>query len=179
MPANRRFRPPTEERLIKAAVYYLERYASTEANLRKVLERKVFRACQALDLDPSEFCGMIEAVVGKCGRTGLVNDQTFAEMKVASLRRKGHSRKKIEAHLKAKGVSGHVLDKALADDVSDDQKAAISYAKRRRLGPFGDPAKRMDRRQRDMAAMCRAGFDYGMARSVIDAEQTELLAISV
>lgn len=171
MPVERRYKRPTEDRLLRAAVHYLERYASTEVNLRKVLERKVYRACNALEIDPGEFTEIIQTIVGKCVRTGMVNDHGFAEMKVASLRRKGQSLKKIEAQLKAKGVPPNVLETALAGDETDDLTAALIYAKRRRLGPFADPAKRADRRMKDLAAMCRAGFDYETARRVIDRDE--------
>ncbi len=173
MPANRQYKKPTEERLTKAAVHYLERYASTEENLRRVLERKVFRVCNALDLMPEEFNTVIDAVVEKCVRNGLVDDTSFAEMKLASLRRKGQSRQKIQAQLRAKGVSAELIERVLSEDTTEEKDAALSYAKRRRFGPFGDPAKRADRRMKDLAAMCRAGFDYQTACSVIDTEDPE------
>ncbi|WP_420415348.1 regulatory protein RecX [Roseibium sp.] len=174
MPAERRYKKPTEVRLLRAAVHYLERYASTEANLRKVLDRKIYQACQALDLDPGDFAEMLDTIVEKCVRTGMVNDLGFAEMKFASLRRKGQSKKKIEAHLRAKGVPPQILETVLAEDTSDELDAAARYAKRRRFGPFADPAKRADRRTKDLAAMCRAGFDYETARRVIDGDGGEL-----
>src|SRR3546814_7265925 len=36
--------------------------------------------------------------------------------------------------------------------------AAIAYARRRRLGPFRTPDARADRRDKDLAALARAGF---------------------
>ncbi|MDE0409722.1 MAG: RecX family transcriptional regulator, partial [Alphaproteobacteria bacterium] len=45
-----------------------------------------------------------------------------------------------------------------------------ALARRRRLGPWRDPAERAARRQKDLAAMARAGFRLDVARQVIDAE---------
>jgi len=174
MPGERRYRKPTEERLTRAAVHYLDRYASTQANLKQVLERKVYRACHALELDPSGFTEIIETVVTKYVRNGMVNDAVFAEMKTASLRRKGQSRRKIEAQLRTKGVPDIIVTKVLEDDETDDGTAALAYARRRRLGPYADPAKRADRRTKDLAAMCRAGFDFETARRVIDMDRHDI-----
>jgi regulatory protein len=49
--------------------------------------------------------------------------------------------------------------------------AAAAYARRRRLGPFRRvPEERAERRQKDLAALARRGFGYGVAKQVIDAD---------
>ena len=63
---TRAARPPTEERLMKAALHYLDRYGSSRENLKRVLGRKVMRAARELELDPGDFDAMIEAVVARC-----------------------------------------------------------------------------------------------------------------
>ncbi len=47
--------------------------------------------------------------------------------------------------------------------------AAARYA-RRRLGPFRAAPEREGHRQRDLAALARAGFGYSVARRIIAAE---------
>lgn len=94
MAGKPRYKQPTEDRLIKSALHYLERYATSAANLRKVLERKVLKACMSLELDPADYADLIDAVVEKCVQTGLVNDKTYAETKTAGLRRRGGSTRK-------------------------------------------------------------------------------------
>ncbi|MGY8803890.1 MAG: regulatory protein RecX, partial [bacterium] len=50
------------------------------------------------------------------------------------------------------------------------------YARRRRLGQFRlDPDVREERRQRDLAALGRSGFSYGIASRIIEAECVETL----
>ncbi|WP_269582080.1 regulatory protein RecX [Roseibium sp. Sym1] len=169
MQAKPKFKAPTEERLRRSALHYLERYATSETNLRRVLERKVLRACVALELDPADFSDMIESVVESCVRIGLVNDRTYAETKVAGLRRRGGSARKIEAQLAAKGVDRDMIETVLQDDTHTDEDAARVFARRRRLGPYRTTDKRAERRDKDLAAMCRAGFAFETARRIIDA----------
>jgi regulatory protein len=45
-------------------------------------------------------------------------------------------------------------------------------ARRRRLGPYR-PAERATFREKDLAALARAGFGFALARSVIDAERPQ------
>ena len=170
MRAKPSYKPPTQDRLTRSALHYLERYASSEANLRRVLERKVLKACAALELDPSDFSGLIETVVDTCVRNGLVNDRTYAETKTAGLRRRGGSTRKIEAQLAAKGVDRNTIETVLQDTDQSDDDAAWVFARRRRLGPYRTSGKRDEKRDKDLAAMCRAGFSFEIARRVIDAE---------
>ena len=173
MPGKTKYKLPTEERLKRSAVHYLERFASSSENLRRVLERKVLKACLSHDRDPSEFSALIDTVVDKCISTGLVNDQAYAEMKTASLRRRGGSRRKIEAQLSSKGVDRQTIREIVDDNPEAEMEAALVFARRRRLGQYRsqtgtdryDPATRRDR---DRAALCRAGFSYEIARRIID-----------
>lgn len=166
-------RIPTEERLTRQALAYLERYATSLANLRLVLERKVARAARHHGTDASVYAPMIEAVLDKCSRSGLVNDRSFAETKLASLRRKGASTRKIAAQLGAKGVARQMIDAVLDQDETSDVSAARRFAQRRRLGPWRkghqdeSPETRRDKDRKDMAAMCRAGHSISAARAAL------------
>ena len=174
MPNKPKYKLPSEERLKRSAVHYLERYASSSANLRRVLERKVLKACQSHERDPADFADMIDAVVEKCVGTGLVNDQAYAETKTASLRRRGGSKRKIEAQLAAKGVDRQTIEDVVQDDPEAELEAAFRFARRRRLGPYrsrtGTSRDPQLQRDKDLAAMCRAGFSFDHARQVIDTE---------
>ena len=165
---------PTIERLTRSAVHYLERYSSSEHNLRKVLERRVLKACRHHDRNPADFTEIIDAVVEKCTGAGLVDDRTYAETRTASLRRRGGSRRKIEAQLAHKGVDRETLLSALDGGTVSEETAAGVYARRRRLGPFRNAADRPARRERDLAAMCRAGFSFDIALRIIDASDDEV-----
>jgi len=169
MPGKPRYRPPTEDRLTRSALHYLERYATSSANLRKVLERKVLKACTSLELDPADYALMVDTVVETIVRNGLVDDRAYAETKLAGLRRRGGSARKIEAKLAAKGVDRTTIEAVLQNDDASDEDAARIFARRRKLGPFRQK-DRITRRDKDLAAMCRAGFSFDVARRIIDAD---------
>ena len=173
--------PVTQTYLRKAALFYLERYASSAETLRKVLQRKVERRCREVDIniaslnepiDPTDYYDMVDDVVAACQSSLLVDDSAFAHGKVASMRRRGTSERMIRAKLAAKGIDGSTLATALEEHEGDDREAALAYAKRRKLGPFRI-TDREAHRLKDIAKLGRAGFSSDIARSVIDAELGE------
>lgn len=170
-------KPPTPERLEKAALAYLERYAASREGVRKVLMRRVERAARAGIADRETASGAVDAVLAKLAAKGLLNDKLYAEGLAASLARRGLARGRIAERLKLKGVAREEIASALGavDDTGDDDRArAIRWAKKKRLGPFGDPAKRAARRLRDIAALARAGFEPELARRIVDSEADAL-----
>ncbi|WP_182084993.1 RecX family transcriptional regulator [Aureimonas sp. ME7] len=165
-------RPISREWMFRAAAHYLERYASTEANLRRVLERKVLRRARARGEEPEAFAEMIGETVGRFVELKLLDDRSFAESKLASLRRRGTSLRQSAAKLAEKGVDRETVAAVMAGDETDEEEAARRLAKRRRLGPHR-LRERAERRDRDVAALMRAGFSYGHAAAAIDREIEE------
>ncbi|KLK94022.1 RecX family transcriptional regulator [Microvirga vignae] len=172
-PAPKPPRKITPAYLQRAALAYLERYASSAENLRRVLKRKVDKRCRLRGEDPAEFQEMIDEVVAKSLRTGLIDDTRYAEARVATLRRRGGSARAIQAKLSAKGVDRATIAAALEGGEEDDEeKAAHALARRRKLGPYR-PGERAPYRDKDLAALARAGFRFDVARQVIDGEKEE------
>ena len=163
-------KPVTAERLERAAYFYLGRFASTRANLRRVLLRKLDRA---EDLPPeakTSLTQVIDRLLERFEASGMLNDAVFAEGKIVSLRRRGDSQRTIRQKLTMKGVEKDVAEEKLAEDEQDDLGAAWAFARRRRLGPYRPADKRAEFRQKDMAAFGRAGFDYRTAKTVVEGE---------
>jgi regulatory protein len=177
--ARRPDRPPkplTAERLRKAALAYLERYAASTEQVRRVLQRRLQRAAEAgvAEVGAAE----IEAELARLTRAGLLDDAAFAEMKTRSLGRRGKSSRGIGLALRRLGVAPDQGDAALA--AADAEPAAelaraVAFARRRRLGPWRPAAERAARRQRDLAALGRQGFPLALAREVVEAEDAESL----
>lgn len=174
----------TPERLEKSALFYLERFASSSENLRRVLMRRVEASAREHGTDREEGAQFIDTLIERYQRAGLLDDAAYAEARVASLHRRGLSDRAIAMKLRQKGVPGDLIDQSLenlreelaADGVDPNWEAAMNYAKRRRIGPFRQTA-RPENRERDMAALGRQGFDYQTARAIVDAEtdaETEL-----
>lgn len=164
-------RPVTLEWMFRAAAHYLERYAASQEGLRRILERKVARRLAGAP-DPVEaerFAEMIEATIARFVALGLLDDEAFAEARFASLRRRGASLRQAAARLGQKGVDRETIASVVGADTAGDLAAAHVHAKRRRLGPHR-ARHRAERRERDIAAMLRAGFGYADARMAIDAE---------
>lgn len=168
-PAQERPAPKrvTAAHLRRAALYYLGRYAVPAAQLQQVLLRKVERSCRHHEVDPQPFRAMVEEIVASCVASGLVDDRRFAEARAQSLRRKGRSGRAVAAALAGKGIERCLAAEMAIVDDETELEAACAAAKRKRLGPWsrGD---RTERRQRDIAALARAGFSLTIARAVID-----------
>lgn len=168
----------TPQYLENAALHYLERFASSAENLRRVLMRKVDRSAAAHGTDREEGAGWVDALIARYHSSGLLNDAGYAEMKAGSLHRRGASARAIRERLAAKGVARDDVDKALErveEEVEGDfdLTAALALARRRRLGPYRLPEARAAHRDKDLAALGRAGFAYDIARRVVDAEDPD------
>ena len=172
-------KPATPERLHKAALHYLERYSSSTENLRRVLGRRIDRSARLHGTDRSEAATWVDGIVDKLTALGLLDDGRYAEGRALSLHRRGASLRKISGMLRQKGLDDDRIETALhtlkEEMPAPDLAAAIRLARRRRLGPWRDPARRGDRRDRDLAALARAGFAYDLAQKVIDADDPEQL----
>lgn len=159
--------------LLPATLSYLARYAASTEHLRQVLRRKVQRRAARND-EPQPDSSVVEAAideaVSRATELGLLNDAEYAASRARQYRRKGESLSKVRARLMAKGLQQADITQALAPLDDDEIAAANVYAKRKRLGPFRTSAGKPDQPTRDIAALCRAGFSFTVARQVIESE---------
>lgn len=171
-------KPVTADWLFRAAAHYLERYASSTENLARVLQRKIERRVRAAEAAgepfededgtaPQRHRALVEATVAHFVELKLLDDRAYAEARFASLRRRGTSLRQTAAKLGQKGVPRDMLEAVAASDEMGDAAAALAYARRRRLGPHR-LRDREARRDRDVAAMMRAGFSYRDSLAAID-----------
>lgn len=164
--------------LHRAALRYLERFESNRARLRAVLERRVMRRAsrEARDDALATAAPLIDAVIADLETQGLLSDARFATLTARALRRQGLSDRAVLARLQSKGVTAVMAAEALHaakdEDGADTRHQARIYARRKRLGPYRTPPDPA-RRDRDLAAMARAGFGYEDARSVLDSEDDQ------
>lgn len=171
----------TPRYLENAALYYLQRYATSAGNLRRVLTRKVDRSCQFHETAPDEFYPLIDALILRYEKSGLLNDTVYAEGRVASLRRQGKSSSAITGKLRTKGLAAEVIQTALDSidgerpdtDTPADLTAALKLARKRKIGRFNpapeaDPLLRRKQQTREMGIMARGGFSFDIARQALD-----------
>lgn len=143
------------------AVHYLGRFATTEKRLADYLRRKIAERGWIGDEPPP-----IERIVNRCAAAGYVDDRSFAESRSASLIRRGYGQRRVAQALHVAGISRDIADSVALDRDAAFQ-AAESYARRRRFGPFGDGPVDPAQRQRNFAAMIRAGHDFDLARHFV------------
>jgi regulatory protein len=159
-------RPPLDpERLERLALHYVGRYASTRAKLLAYLRRKIGER----GWSGSEPAAP-ERLVEHLSDLRYIDDAAFAAARTASLQRRGYGQRRVGAALKAAGIGQEDAAEALQDAQDGAWAAALRYAEKRRIGPFG--AARPDRagRERQFAALMRAGHRADHARLILDAE---------
>ena len=158
--------------LENAALYYLQRYATSAENLKRILLRKVKRSCAFHQTAVEDFAPLVEDLVARYINVGLVDDRTFAQAKVTSLRRQGHSGRSIIARLQVKVLTTAQIEAAMknidAEHEDAEVAAAHAYVRRKKLGPYRkrtitDPKDL----QKELASMGRAGFSYEVARRAL------------
>lgn len=159
--------------LKSVALDHLDRFASSKQRLRQVVQRRIRASCRAHGDDPEPLFEALDQLVLWLEKKGLLSDRAYAESKARALHGRGTSRSRIRANLATKGIGEEdakaAIDRLGVEHDDPELEAAGLYAKRRRLGPYRrDLATRRDHRQRDLAAMARAGFSLDIARKVID-----------
>ena len=169
---------PDRASLSAAALAYLARFSASSEMLRRVPMRRVDKATRAGLIDRAEGAALVEEVVARATRSHLVDDETFALQRARGLLARGKAPSLVKSALATKGVESDIADQALAtigEEIADPgRSAALALARRRRLGPFRITA-RAEHRDRDLAALGRAGHPYEVARWVVDARDVETL----
>ena len=169
--------PPDEASLREAALSYLARYATTEAGLRQVLQRRIdlwARQESGLDDVSERAAAAKEAVPGIVSRMvelGLLNDAAFAESRARGLALSGRSRRAISARLMAKGINSEQARAVLPEGEDAELVSALILARKRRIGPFRKAAE-VDR-NKELGVLARAGFPRDVASQALAMEAEE------
>ena len=147
-------KPVTQGTLEKSALRYLERRPSSRSNLQRILTQKA--------AGEPESERWIAEILERCEALGYLNDAEYSRSSIRVLRGKGASARRIRAKLREKGIDESLIDELLAEEPSGaEQAAAERYVERRRYGQ--DPV----RKQKDLGALARAGFDYDVAHHAL------------
>ncbi|KAA0972280.1 regulatory protein RecX [Aureimonas fodinaquatilis] len=154
--------------LMRVAIAHLARYPASAAHLETVLARRIVMKGFAREGSAE----LIRQTIERLKELQFLNDDAFAEARLATLRRRGASTAMAKARLADKGIDRETVERAMAGDETDERQAAENYARRRRLGPHR-VKDRAERRERDIAAMARAGFPIQISKAVIDADPDE------
>ncbi|MBA4048199.1 MAG: RecX family transcriptional regulator [Sphingomonas sp.] len=173
-PPNRRVLSPLDhDALERLALRYVERFATTRARLIAYLDRKVReRGWQGAPADPGSLADRMVAL-------GYVDDRAFASARAGAMARRGLGGRRISAALRAAGV-GEDEGAALAPMIAQGAlAAALRLAQRKRLGPYAVTAPDRAMRERQLAAMVRAGHSFELARRIISIAPGDDVALDV
>jgi regulatory protein len=164
-PDARRPRPLDGAGLERLALRYVERYATTRAKLAAYLARKLRE--RGWD---GGHAAPVDELVGKLAALGYVDDAAFASTRAAALTRRGYGLRRVSQSLKAAGIDEQ--DSAVAEAAAREQawEAALTFARRRKIGPFASTAADRPAREKALAAMLRAGHDIAIARRIVRSE---------
>ena len=165
VPADRRPPKPLDPAsLERLALRYVERFATTEGTLVDYLRRKRRERGWAGD-EPPDPTGLAARMVA----LGYIDDRAYAEAKAASLARRGMGARRVRQALQAARV-GEDDHAAIAPQVEEAARdAALAFARRRRIGPFGDGQADRAMREKQFAAMMRAGHGTALSRRIVAA----------
>ncbi len=177
---------PTLQSLENVALFYLSRFAASEGSLRRVLKNKLRRVAlrnpqfAADQANQNQLCEAIEAIIQKHKKTGVINDEAYAGMKIASLRRAGRSARAIKQKLAQKGLARGTIEQAFDRGAEEENfevaefKAALSLAKRRRLGAYRKSKSDPEQNKKDLATLARAGFSLAIARRALNGLEEDI-----
>ncbi|WP_404333816.1 regulatory protein RecX [Sphingomonas sp. MMS12-HWE2-04] len=147
--------------LERLALRYVERFATTRAKLAAYLARKIRERGWAGDrpADP-------EGVAERMAVLGYVDDRLFAELKARAMGRRGLGARRVEEALRHAGVGSE--DAAPASEAAREGQAesALAFARRKRIGPFALEEADHPQREKQLAAMLRAGHPLDLARRI-------------
>ncbi len=169
--------PLDQARLDEMALAYVARFATSAGRLSDYLKRKIRERGWAGEGVP-DVAALVEGMIAR----GYIDDAGFAMARGAGLLRRGFGARRIAQTLNRDGIDAPLVAQASGSQ-HERRVAALAFARRRRLGPFGNgsahdgdrPAGRLDpaTRARQVAAMVRAGHSLGAACALIDAADTD------
>lgn len=162
MHRNKRPLPPLDPAALdRMALRYVERFATTRARLASYLDRKI--RARGWEGQPADTAAIAE----RFADLGYVDDRAFGEARAAAMGRRGLGARRIGDALRHAGVGGEDAE-ALAPAISARAtESALSFARRKRIGPFADRAPDRPQREKQLAALVRAGHDFAIARKIV------------
>jgi len=158
---RRRSAPPLDTgALERLALRYVERFATTRGRLAAYLTRKIReRGWQGDAAD-------VVALAERLADLGYIDDRAFGEARAGAMLRRGLGRRRVAGALRAAGIGAEDAA-AIAPTVEAGAfDAALAFARRRRIGPFGIETPDRAAREKQIAAMIRAGHDVDLARKI-------------
>ena len=175
-----RVRKPLDETALRdLALAYAARFATTGAKVEAYLARKIRERGVAEDADGRTRDFDVTGLVTRLIELGYVDDDAYARMKSRDLTARGYGKRRVEQALWAAGVEEQTRAAHEPTEL-EAKRSAVLLARKRGFGPFGhriDPEAEIDiqraAKEKQIAAMLRAGHDFETVRFIVDASASE------
>ena len=155
-------KPLDAARLEELALAYVARFATSAAKLEDYLRRKLRERGWEGEGDPP-----VAALAARFVEAGFVDDRAYARAKSGSLLRRGYGQRRIGQALHAAGIDEEVREEVRAGE-GEQRQAALAMARKRRFGPFGASVPDRPQREKQIAALLRAGHRLDSARELVN-----------
>lgn len=143
------------------ALRYVGRYATSRAKLVTYLQRKLAERGWEGEVLPDPA-----GIADRCAALGYVDDRSFASARAASLGRRGFGTRRLAQALHAAGIAEDDGAEARAIAGASALPAALTLARRRRIGPYAASNPGPDEIRRAIAILVRGGHDFALARRI-------------
>lgn len=163
--ARTRPNPPLLDpaRLEQLALAYVARFATTRGKLEGYLARKLRE--RGWD---SETAPAVAQLAERFEQAGYIDDTAYARAKTGSLLRRGYGMRRVTQALGAAGVD-EAVRASVAPEARERRMAALTMARKRRFGPFAAEPPERAQREKQIAAMLRAGHAMDHVLALLDA----------
>jgi regulatory protein len=188
---RRRNTPLDETALRDLALAYVARFATTAAKLENYLARKIRERGLAEDADGRVHELDVTGLVSRLIELGYVDDEAYARSRSRDLTQRGYGKRRVEQALWAAGVE----EQARSDNAPSEaasRRAAMLLARKRGIGPFSRDAREGEddqgddqsdgdfdaarkRREKQVAAMLRAGHLYEHVQFILEASEAGMV----
>jgi regulatory protein len=158
---ERRPPPPLDAAALeRLALRYVERFATTRARLVAYLLRKIRE--RGWDGDAADPAALAE----KFAELGYIDDRAFGEARATAMARRGLGKRRVTGVFRQDGIGAEDADALAPGIAARTLDAALTFARKRRIGPFADVAPDRPQREKQIAAMIRGGHDFTLARRI-------------
>ncbi|WP_240504596.1 regulatory protein RecX [Tsuneonella mangrovi] len=165
---RRNSRPLDPQKLEELALSYVARFATSAGKLRSYLVRKLCERGWDGGMEPD-----LDAIIARFVDAGYVDDAAWARAKSGGLLNRGYGPRRVAQALAAGGIAEEIREETGPDEAAA-RRAVLTLARRRRFGPWGASPLDRPQREKQIAAMVRAGHGFDAARAVVDAPSIAL-----
>ena len=154
-----------QNKLLKYAVDYLSKYASSKNNLIDVLKRKIFKL-NITGIEKHKLINMIDSIITKLESNNFIDDNKYCQTKIESLSKTGRSKNFIINYLLGKKINKTIIqDNFYNFEDSNNEwelNSAKLFARKKRL------LNSNENYDKKLAKMARAGFSYEICKKILD-----------